>query len=108
MYLCVPQSQSGHCPNGGRSLCDMQAEACTEIGKLLHKKRDFRRAAKQLQKAVDLLPNSLQVLKYSCLSHRAAYKPLTWPHLSSRCINGSYWLSYRVILQWAQGQHMLH
>ena len=33
----------------------------TEIGKLQHKKRDYRRAAEQLQKAVDLKPNSLQV-----------------------------------------------
>lgn len=40
----------------------MQAEALTEIGKLLHKKRDYRRAAGQLQKAVDLRPESLQVL----------------------------------------------
>jgi len=82
VHLCVPQSRSGHCPKGSCSLCEMQAEACTEIGKLLHKKRDYRRAAKQLQKAVDLMPNSLQVLEVT-LSHRAAYKPLTWPHLSS-------------------------
>ena len=39
----------------------MQAEALTEIGKLQHKKRDYRKAAEQLQKAVDLRPNGLQV-----------------------------------------------
>ena len=43
-------------------LCDgLQAEALTEIGKLQHKKRDYRKAAEQLQKAVDLRPNGLQV-----------------------------------------------
>jgi Flp pilus assembly protein TadD len=39
----------------------MQAEALTEMGKLLHKQRDYRRARAQLQKAVDLRPDSLQV-----------------------------------------------
>ena len=39
----------------------MQAEALTEMGKLLHKQRDYRRARTQLQTAVDLQPDSLQV-----------------------------------------------
>lgn len=39
----------------------MQAEALTEMGKLLHKQRDYRRARAQLQTAVDLQADSLQV-----------------------------------------------
>ena len=50
----------------------LQAEALTEIGKLLHKQRNYRTAAAQLQKAVDLKPDSLQVLQCSCLRSRAA------------------------------------
>lgn len=42
-------------------------EALTEIGKLLHKQRNYRKAAAQLQKAVDLKPDSLQVLQCFCL-----------------------------------------
>ena len=47
----------------------LQAEALTEMGKLLHKQRDYRRARAQLQKAVDLRPDSLQVQALSSLRH---------------------------------------
>ena len=53
-------------------MASLQAEALTEIGKLLHKQRNYRRAAAQLQQAVDLRPDSLQVLwrfcSYFCLT----------------------------------------
>lgn len=38
---------------------DVQAEALTEMGTLLHKQRNYRRVHAQLQKAVDLQSDSL-------------------------------------------------
>lgn len=60
----------------------LQAEALTEIGKLQHKKRDYRKAAEQLQKAVDLRPNGLQVGRgyfHACMLLHKSWTQLLTP-----------------------------
>ena len=57
----------------------MQAEALTEMGKLLHKQRDYRRARARLQEAVDLRPDSLQVWALLAMLHSLRHSETVLP-----------------------------